>query len=219
MKNKSPIIKVNILVCFLVILLLTACSPGKPVQNVREDESTAVDVPVDPPAESESQPPSDEVVWMEDMVYRGAEFLLEVDGIGGPMNPWRFYTVPNASGEELAEYYKQQLYWFDVERDEIVDGIRYLSLTHPEPMAFMDSIEVDSVEADNFEAFEEKMKEISKAMDGSLLSVEVAHSNYGHGVDRLGFAVAAHGIADQIPPNTTIIVLEYYKDLYHLLDY
>ena len=49
MKNKSPIIKVNILVCFLVILLLTACSPGKPVQNVREDESTAVDVPADPP--------------------------------------------------------------------------------------------------------------------------------------------------------------------------
>ena len=183
------------------------------MQNVREDESTTVDVPADPPTESESQPPSDEVVWMEDMVYPGAEFLLEVDGIGGPMSPWRFYTVPNASGEELAEYYKQQLYWFDVERDEIVDGIRYLSLTHPEPMAFMDSVEVDGLEAI------EEMKEISKAMDGSLLSVEVAHSNYGHGVDRLGFAVAAHGIADQIPPNTTIIVLEYYKDLYYLLDY
>ena len=213
MKNKSPIIKVNILVCFLVILLLTACSPGKPVQNVREDESTVVDVPADPPTESESQPPSDEVVWMEDMVYPGAEFLLEVDGIGGPMNPWRFYTAPNASGEELAEYYKQQLYWFDVERDEIVDGIRYLSLTHPEPMAFMDSVEVDGLEAI------EEMQEISKAMDGSLLSVEVAHSNYGPGMDRLGFAVAAHDIADQIPPNTTIIVLEYYKDLYHLLDF
>ena len=85
MKNKSPIIKVNILVCFLVILLLTACGSGKPVQNVREDESTAVDVPADPPTESESQPPSDEVVWMEDMVYPGAEFLLEVDGIGGPI--------------------------------------------------------------------------------------------------------------------------------------
>ena len=208
MKNKSPIIKVNILVCFLVILLLTACSPGKPVQNVREDESTAVDVPADPPAESESQPPSDEVVWMEDMVYRGAEFLLEVDGIGGPMNPWRFYTVPNASGEKLAEYYKQQLYWFDVEHDEIVDGIRYLGLAHPEPMDFMDGIEDI-----------EEMQEISKAMDGYLLSLEVTHSNVGYEWTRLSFAAAAHDIADQIPPNTTIIILEYYKDLYHLFDF
>lgn len=208
MKNKSPIIKVNILVCFLVILLLTACSPGKPVQNVREDESTAVDVPADPPTESERQPPSDKVVWMEDMVYPGAEFLLEVDGIGGPMNPWRFYTVPNASGEKLAEYYKQQLYWFDVEHDEIVDGIRYLGLAHPEPMDFMDGIEDI-----------EEMQEISKAMDGYLLSLEVTHSNVGYEWTRLSFAAAAHDIADQIPPNTTIIILEYYKDLYHLFDF
>lgn len=208
MKNKSPIIKVNILVCSLVILLLTACSPGKPVQNVREDESTAVDVPADPPAESESQPPSDEVVWMEDMVYPGAEFLLEVDGIGGPMSPWRFYVVPNASGEKLAEYYKKQLYWFDVEHDEIVDGIRYLGLANPEHMDFLDGVEDV-----------EEMKEISKAMDGYLLSLEVTHSNAGYEWSRLSFAAAAHGIADQIPPNTTIIILEYYKDLYHLLDF
>ncbi|HOE70161.1 MAG TPA: hypothetical protein PLE10_07710 [Brevefilum sp.] len=208
MKNKSPIIKVNILVCFLVILLLSACSPGKPMQNVREDESTAVDVPADPPTESERQPPSDKVVWMEDMVYPGAEFLLEVDGIGGPMNPWRFYTVPNASGEKLAEYYKQQLYWFDVEHDEIVDGIRYLGLAHPEPMDFMDGIEDI-----------EEMQEISKAMDGYLLSLEVTHSNVGYEWTRLSFAAAAHDIADQIPPNTTIIILEYYKDLYHLFDF
>jgi len=208
MKNKSPIIKVNILVCFLVILLLSACSPGKPMQNMREDESTAVDVPADPPTESERQPPSDKVVWMEDMVYPGAEFLLEVDGIGGPMNPWRFYTVPNASGEKLAEYYKQQLYWFDVEHDEIVDGIRYLGLAHPEPMDFMDGIEDI-----------EEMQEISKAMDGYLLSLEVTHSNVGYEWTRLSFAAAAHDIADQIPPNTTIIILEYYKDLYHLFDF
>ena len=208
MKNKSPIIKVNILVCLLVILLLTACSTDKPAQNVREDESTAVDVPADPPTESESPPPPGEVVWMEDMVYPGAEFLLEVDGIGGPMSPWRFYVVPNASGEKLAEYYTKQLYWFDVEHDEIVDGIRYLGLANPEHMDFLDGVEDV-----------EEMKEISKAMDGYLLSLEVTHSNAGYEWSRLSFAAAAHGIADQIPPNTTIIILEYYKDLYHLLDF
>lgn len=203
MKNKSPIIKVNILVCFLVLLLLTACSPGQPVPNVREDESAAVDVPADSPTESESQPPSDEGVWMEDMVYPGAVFLLEVDGFGGPMTPWRFYAVPNASGEEVAEYYKQQLNWFIVENDEIIDGIRYLMLVHPEPMAFLDGVEDFG-----------EMQEISQTMDGSLLGVEVTHSDVGAGLNRLGMAIDMHGIADQIPPDTTIIVLDYFQNIY-----
>ena len=203
MKNKSPIIKVNILVCFLVVFLLTACSPGQPVQNVREDESAAVDTPADTPTESQSLPPSNEGVWMEDLVYPGAEFLLEVDGLGGPMTPWRFYAVPNASGEQVAEYYTQQLNWFVVENDEIIDGIRYLMLAHPDPMAFLAGVEDFG-----------EMQEISQTMDGSLLGVEVTHYEIGAGLNRLGLAIDMHGIADQIPPDTTIIVLDYFQNIY-----
>jgi hypothetical protein len=219
MKNKSPIIrKVNILVCILVVFLLTACNPSQPVQEANGDEPAEVDIPAPPldeaapleptqmldsPTESQSLSPSDDVVWMEDLIYQGAEFLLEVDGLGGSMTPWRFYAVPNASGEQVAEYYKQQLSWFVVENDEIIDGIRYLMLTHPEPMAFMSSVE----------DFEE-IQEISQAMSGSLLGLEVTHSDVGVGLNRLGMAIDMHGIADQIPPDTTIIVLEYFQNVY-----
>jgi hypothetical protein len=137
---------------------------------------------------------------MEDMIYPGAEFLFEVDGFGGPMTPWRFYAVPNVSGDELAEYYKQQLNWFVVEQDENLDGIRYLMLAHPAPMAFMD-------DADNFQ-------EISQTMGGSLLGLEVSHSDVGAGLNRLGMAIDMHGIADQIPPNTIILILEYFQNIF-----
>jgi hypothetical protein len=137
---------------------------------------------------------------MEDMVYPGAQFLLEMDGFGGPMTPWRFYAVPDASGEQVAEYYKQQLSWFVIENDETINGIRYLMLAHPEPMASLN----------NVEDFEEIM-ENSRAMDGSLLGLEVSHSDIGAGLNRLGMAIDMHGIADQIPPNTTILILEYYQ--------
>jgi hypothetical protein len=218
MKIKSQFVsKVHILVCLLVVFLLAACGSTQPVQEVGQDDPAEVDLPappleeaqpeeqtqMDPPTEGQSAPPSDYVVWMEDLLYPGAEFLMEVDGFGGPMTPWRFYAVPNATGQQVAEYYQQQLNWFVVENDEIIDGIRYLMLAHPEPMAFMN----------NVEGFEE-MQEISQTMDGSLLGVEVTHSDVGAGLNRLGMAIDMHGIADQIPPNTTIIVLEYFQNVY-----
>jgi len=211
MKAQSPIIsKVKILACLLVVFLLAACSPSQPVQDVTEAEPAEVDVPAAPqeeaapvePADPPAEPPSDGVVWMNDMIYPGAQFLLEVDGLGGPMTPWRFYAISDASGEEVAEYYKQQLSWFVVEDDETINGIRSLILAHPEPMARMN----------NVEGFEEIM-EISRAMDGSLLGLEVSHSDIA-GFNRLGFAIDMHGIADQIPPNTTILILEYWQDVY-----
>ena len=217
MKYQFPIIrKVNILVCLLAVFLLAACSPSQPVQEVGEDDPAEVDLPappleeaqpeeqtqMDPPTEGQSPPPSDDVVWMEDLIYPGAEFLLEVDGFGGPMTPWRFYAVSNATGEQVAEFYRQQLNWFVVESDEIIDGIRYLMLVHPEPMAFL-----------NVEGIEE-MNKISQSMSGSLLGVEVTHSDVGAGLNRLGMAIDMHGIADQIPPNTTIIVLDYFQNVY-----
>ena len=219
MTYQFPIIsKVNIMVFILVVLLLAACNPSQPVQEVNGDEHAEVDIPAAPPVEAEplestheqeapteSQvlPTSDDVVWMEDLIYQGAEFLLEVDGLGGPMTPWRLYAVPNTSGEQVAEYYKQQLNWFVVENEEILDGIKYLMLTHPEPMAFMN----------NVEGFEE-IQEISQAMSGSLLGLEVTHSDVGAGLNRLGMAINMYDIADQIPPNTTIIILEYFQNIY-----
>jgi hypothetical protein len=137
---------------------------------------------------------------VEDMLYPGSEFLLEVDGFGGPMTPWRFYAVPNATGDEVADYYKQQLSWFVVESDEMMDGNRYLMLVHPQPMAFMDG-------ATGFE----EMQEISRAMSGSLLGLEVTHSDVGAGLNRLGMAIDMHDISDQIPPNTTIVVMDYFQ--------
>jgi hypothetical protein len=202
MKNKSPMFTiVLVLVSLLVLLLLSACSPSQPVQDVREEEVAEIDIPAPPPEEAAPiEPPADHVVWMEDMIYPGAEFLFEVDGFGGPMTPWRFYAVPNVSGDELAEYYKQQLNWFVVEQDENLDGIRYLMLAHPAPMAFMD-------DADNFQ-------EISQTMGGSLLGLEVSHSDVGAGLNRLGMAIDMHGIADQIPPNTIILILEYFQNIF-----
>ncbi len=212
MKLKIPnISKFNFLMCVLVIFLLAACSPDQPVQEDPVDADIPA-APVDeaPPVEPDqpaepAQPaeqPADDVVWMEDMLYPGAEFLLEVDGLGGPMTPWRFYAVTDASNDELANYYLAQLPGFVVENDEIIDGIRYLMLAHPEPMGFMS----------NIEDFED-MLAISAAMDGALLGLEVSHSDIGAGLNRLGMANDMHGIADQIPPNTTILILEFFQDV------
>jgi len=209
MKTKN--LNVKILACLLVVVLFAACNPSQPVQESTEPEPAEEVVPAAPqeeaaplePADPPAEPPSDGVVWMDDMIYPGAQFLLEVDGFGGPMTPWRFYAIPDASGEQVAEYYREQLSWFVVENDETINGIRYLMLAHPEPMAFMN----------NVEGFEEIM-EISQSMDGSLLGLEVSHSDIGAGLNRLGMAIDMHGIADQIPPDTTILILEYYQDVY-----
>lgn len=204
MKIKSPnITKINVLICVLVIFLLAACSPGQPV----EDDPAEADIPAAPVDEAEpaepAQPaerPADDTVWMEDMVYPGAEFLLEVDGFGGPMTPWRFYAVPNISSDELADYYLEQLPWFVVESDSTQDGVRFLMLAHPQPMEFLN-------EAEGYE----EMQRISEAMDGSLLGLEVITSEIGAGLNRMGMANDMHGIADQIPPNTTILILDYFQ--------
>ncbi len=210
MKIKKPnTSKVNILMCALVIILLAACSPGQPVQ----EDPVDADIPVAPvdealPAEPDqpadpaqpAEPPADDVVWMEDIIYPGAEFLLEVDGFGGPMTPWRFYAVPNISSDELADYYLEQLPWFVVENDDTQDGVRFLMLAHPKPMEFLN-------EAEGYE----EMQTISAAMDGSLIGLEVVTSEIGVGLNRMGMANDMHGIADQIPPNTTILILDFFQ--------
>lgn len=218
MNNISLFRKImNLVACILVFTLLAACNSSQPVEEVTEESPAEVVVPESPDQEvgevepaQESEPPSEidssqtnDVLHFEDLIYPGAEFLFEVDGLGGAMTPWRFYAIPNDSSDKVADYYREKLSWFVVENDEVIEGISYLMMAHPEPLGFLNEVE----------GFDEIAK-VSASMNGYLLGVEVTHSEVGAGLNRLGMALEMHDIADQIPTDTIILVLDYFKNIY-----
>jgi hypothetical protein len=185
-----------LLLCLLVLALLAACGA--------REEPASQEAPAQEQVSSEEAEVPDEEVFLEDLIFPGAEFLFEVDGIGGPMMPYRFYAVPNASTEEAADFYKERLPWFSVEADEVSEGYPRLMLAHPDPFRGLDGVDA------------EDLADAGSKLDGAVLGVEVDHStaHANQGLSRLLLAIQAHGRADDIPADTTIVILEYFKNPY-----
>lgn len=227
MKNKQLYPRLaSLIICMVAVMMLTACAPlmnmaGEMMGIIEEEvpalaEEIAPVIPeieapeeaadpqtaeVDEPAKAAPVPQGE--VWLDDMLFPGAEFLFAVDGFGGPIVPWRFYAAWNASVEEAAAYYSERLQGFNVEYDEIVDGHRQLLLAHPDPMGHLSAVEgIDELEA------------VSRAYDGALLGVEVSHSGAHTHLNRLGIAINEYEMGDEIPENTTIIILEHFSNIY-----
>ena len=197
---QHPLIRLTLLI--LSLLLLAACS----TPASKEPESPAepaIQEAAQPEAPAQAAAPSEGEVQIDDLVYPDAEFLFEIPGFGGPMVPWRFYAIPNTSTEQVAAFYSERLPWFNSEYDEVVADHRHLMIAHPNPMAQLNNVDgMDELAA------------ISSELDGALLGVEISHSSAHANLNRLAIAIEAHGRADEIPGDTTILVLEYFSNPY-----
>jgi hypothetical protein len=190
----------------IAMLLLAAC--GAPAvsdaiqpADVTAPQSEPPEAPVDPPVQAAAPP--DGEVRLDDLIYPDAEFLFEIPGFGGPMVPWRFYALHGTSIEQATAFYIERLSHFGIEYDEVVGGYRSLLLAHPSPMAQLQDVQ----------DFDE-MARISRELDGTLLGVEISHNGAHAQQNRLGLAISAHERGDEIPDNTTILILEYFANVY-----
>ncbi len=204
MVPKSLSQKVSVLLlCLLILALLVACGgqeePASQETSLQEQTSSE-----DTETTNQKAAVPDEEVFLEDLLYPGAEFLFEVNGIGGPMMPYRFYAAPNVGTKEVADFYKERLPWFVVETDEESEGNHRLMLAHPDPLRGLGGVEP------------EDLADAGSKLDGALLGVEVDHSttHANEGFSRLLMAIQSYGRADDIPADTTIIILEYFKNPY-----
>jgi hypothetical protein len=191
--------------CLLVGIAAVSCGSGTAPQaeapKTETEEKQPVEEPVKPPAQPAGSP--GEVIFYEDLLYPGSEFLFEVPGFGGPMMPWRFYLVRNASTADVAAFYRERLSMFNVETDEVVDGHQQLMLTYSVPMEQL-SGQTDVV----------KLAEIGADINNALVGVEVVNSSITTGFSRLFIARETSEEAAAIPENATIVVLEYFTNPY-----
>jgi len=177
MKVRSPKKRVEILIaCLLAGIAVVSCGTGTapqaeaPKTEIEEKQPTQEVQP--PPAQSPASP--GDFVKYEDLVYPGAEFLFEMPGFGGPMMPWRFYLVRNASTADVAAFYRDRVGWFHTESDDVVDGHHQLMMTYSAPMEQLDGV-----------TDYDQLAEIGASIDGALAGVEVVNSNISAGFSRL----------------------------------
>lgn len=184
-----------VLTILFLALIMGSCGKSDASETITEEDSVSGEsdnVIVEP----------EEYVMIDDFIYPGAEFLFEIPGIGGPMMPYRFYHVSGGDLDQIIDYYREQLPWFSLDRDEMLEGHRYLSLTYMKPL--------DELNSGDIEEIAQKGSEL----DGSLMGVEVAHSSAAEaGLTALTFA-ALGGYEDKIPSDSLIIVLTYFKNPY-----
>lgn len=190
----------QILLCIIlsVIFLIAAVSCGgetakentEPGEQVIEKSTQKIDIPEVP-------------VMFADMLYPDAEFIFEMPGLGGPMIPYRFYVANGTSIDQAADFYLRQLPWFEVETDEIEEnGFRHLLLANPKTLDKLNEIEDPN-----------DLPQIGSELDGTLVGVEVVHSSFEVGFSRLVMAKQSDRGGD-IPLESTIIVLDYFKNPY-----
>jgi len=140
----------------------------------------------------------------EDLLYPNAEFLFEVNGLGGPMMPYRYYASREGDINKIADFYLKQLPQFDIELDEVEEGHRHLMLTRTE--SILERLgEVDDPN---------ELPQRGKELDGTLASVEIIHSSDDISISRLRIARHAYDHADDIPEDSIVIVLEYFQNVY-----
>jgi hypothetical protein len=204
MKVRSPKKSVEILIaCLLAGIVAVSCGTGTSPQT----EAPKTEIEEKQPEQGAELPPAqpagspDDFVMLEDLIYPGAEFLFEMPGFGGPMIPWRFYSVRNASTADVAAFYRDRVGWFHVESDDAVDGHQQLMLTYSAPMQQLDGV----TEYD-------QLAEIGASIDGALVGVEVVNSNISAGFSRLLVARESTEETAAVPADTTILVLEYFAN-------
>jgi hypothetical protein len=145
-----------------------------------------------------------EVVLFEDLLYPNAEFLFEVNGLGGPMAPYRYYAVRDVDIDQVADFYLDRLSDFDVELDAVEEGCRHLMLTRTESV--LEQLgEVDDPT---------ELPARGRALDGTLMGVEVVLASDDTSISRLRIARHGYDRADDIPADSVMIVLEYFKNVY-----
>lgn len=145
-----------------------------------------------------------EVVMFDDVINPNAAFLFEVNGLGGPMMPYRYYAAREGDLDKIAEFYLDRLPEFEVELDEVEEGHRHLMLTSTGSVLNQLGAVEDPM------ALPEKGREL----DGSLVGVEVIHSSDDISISRLRIARHAFDHGEDIPEDSIIIVLEYFKNPY-----
>jgi len=181
---------------FLFLVMAAACSSDQSQEDVKpleeNDQEPAVMAAV------EEAP-----VTYQEMQFPDSEFLFEVYGVGGPMFPCRFYLINDVTTDQAAQYYVEKLPWFAVEQDEVVDGHRHFQTDNSSPV--WNQLGVENPE---------DLVQVGIELDGRLVVVEVVHSNYTGGFSNLAYAAAASDTGKQVPPDATIIVLEYFSNPY-----
>lgn len=140
----------------------------------------------------------------EYLLYPKAKFLFEVDGLGGPMGPYRYYFIKDEDIDKVADFYLERLSEFTVELDEVDVDHRHLMLTRTESV-FDQLGQVDDPS---------ELSERGRELDGTLMGIEVVHSSDDTSISRLRIARYAYQRGDEIPEDSIVIVLEYFKNIY-----
>jgi hypothetical protein len=140
----------------------------------------------------------------EELLYPNAEFLFEVNGLGGPMAPYRYYAIRDVDIDQVADFYLERFPQFNVETDAVEEGHRHLMLTRT------DSVLEQLGQVDEPSELPERGREL----DGTLIGVEVVHASDDTSISRLRIARHAYQRAEEIPEDSTVIVLEYFKNPY-----
>ena len=140
----------------------------------------------------------------EDLLYPTVTFLFEVNGLGGPMMPYRYYAAREGDLDQIADHFLDLLPEFEIELDEVEEGHRHLMLTRTGSVL------------DQLGAVEDPMAlpEKGRELDGTLVGVEVVHASDDISISRLRIARHAYDHAKDIPEDSSIIVLEYFKNPY-----
>jgi len=140
----------------------------------------------------------------ENLLYPDAEFLFEVNGLGGPMGPYRYYFIKDEDIDKVANFYLKSPPEFTVELDEVEEEYRHLMLTRT------DSVLDQLGQVDDPSELQEKGREL----DGTLMGLEVVHSSDDTSISSLRIARYAYQRGDEIPENSIVIVLEYFRNVY-----
>jgi len=140
----------------------------------------------------------------QDFLFPNADFLFEINGMGGPMMPCRFYVAKDVTTDTAAKFYLEKLPSFEVNKDQPEDGHRHLQLDIS--ARILDELHGGT----NLEDLPEKGSEL----EGRLTGVEVVHSGYTMGMSNLDLAIKGYKRGDDIPADATIIVLCYFKNPY-----
>jgi hypothetical protein len=136
------------------------------------------------------------------VLYPNAEFLFELIGMGGPMLPYQYYSSKEDDIDKIAAFYFERLPQFTVELDEVAEGYRHLMLTR-------DKFVLEELGHDVNE-----ISQRGRELDGTLSSVEIIHSNDDISISRMRITRHAYDRAEDIPPGSIIIILEYFKNPY-----
>lgn len=140
----------------------------------------------------------------EDVLYPGSTFLFEVNGLGGPMMPYRYYAVEEGDNEKIAAHFLKRLPQFEVELDEVEEGFRHLMLARTGSVLDQLGQIADPTE----------LPQRARELDGILVGVEVVHASDDTSISRLRIARHAYDYEDAIPENAAIVILEYFKNPY-----